>query len=258
MRASGLDPDPWQEGLLRSVDEDVLLLCSRQSGKSTTTALLALHGAVSVPQSLILLLSPAQRQSAELYKKVRGAYAAAHVPVKIIQESALQLELENGSRIVSLPGTEQTVRGYSGVKLLVIDEAARVPDELYYAVRPMLAVSRGRLVALSTPFGRDGWFADEWNGDNEWSRIKVTASECPRIDPDFLKAERNTLGEWWYEQEYECVFKDNVDALFSHDAIEAAFDGGVKPLFNAPRPAEAGEPTESVLNPEVRPLFDVD
>lgn len=46
-------------------------------------------------------------------------------------ESALRLELQNGSRIISLPGKEQTVRGFSGVRLLAIDEAARVPDELY-------------------------------------------------------------------------------------------------------------------------------
>jgi hypothetical protein len=51
------------------------------------------------------------------------------------QESALRLELTNGSRIVSLPGKEKTVRGFSGAKLLVIDEAPRVADSLYYSVR---------------------------------------------------------------------------------------------------------------------------
>ena len=72
-------------------------------------------------------------------------------PLPVVAESALRLELANGSRVVSLPGDEKNIRGYSGVTLLVIDEAARVADELYYAVRPMLAVSQGRLVALSTP-----------------------------------------------------------------------------------------------------------
>ena len=77
-----------------------------------------------------------------------------------------RLEFANGSRVLSLPGTERTVRGFSEVSLLVIDEAARVDDGLYYAVRPMLAVSGGRLVALSTPYGKRGWFHDEGLGNS--------------------------------------------------------------------------------------------
>ena len=130
-----------------------LLLCCRQSGKSTTTATLALHTAFYEPGALILLLSPSLRQSQELFKKVQDVYRVLSNPAPLQAESALRLELANGSRIVSLPGTEGTVRGYSGVSLVVIDEAARVNDELYYAVRPMLAVSGGRLIALSTPWG---------------------------------------------------------------------------------------------------------
>jgi hypothetical protein len=103
--------------------------------------------------------APALRQSSELLRKVVGFYRALKdeaVPVK--NESALRLELRNGSRIVSLPGDETTIRGYSGVRLLVVDEAVRVPDDLYFSIRPMLAVSGGRLVCLSTPFGKRGFF----------------------------------------------------------------------------------------------------
>ncbi len=74
----------------------------------------------------------------------------------------MTLRLENGSRIVSLPGTEGTVRGFSGVALLIVDEASRVDDALYHAVRPMLAVSHGKLVLLSTPWGKRGFFYREW------------------------------------------------------------------------------------------------
>jgi len=139
--------------------------------------------------------------------------------------------LANGSRIVSLPGAEQTIRGYSGVDLLIIDEAARVEDPLYYAVRPMLAVSRGRLIAMSSPFGRRGWFFNEWTGPGPWERIKVTAAECPRISAEFLAEERAALGPWWFSQEYECVFADPVDSVFSTDLVTAALSGGVTPLF---------------------------
>jgi hypothetical protein len=150
---AGIVPDDWQSCVLRSTAPRVLLLCSRQAGKSTITAILAVHCAVYEPGSLVLLLSPTLRQSGELFKKASAVYSAIGRPVPSESESALQLELENGSRIVSLPGKEGTIRGYSGVRLRAIDEAAWVPDDLYLAVRPMPAVSGGRLVALSTPHG---------------------------------------------------------------------------------------------------------
>jgi hypothetical protein len=136
-----LEPDPWQEDLLRSTSERVLLNCCRQSGKSTMTGVIALHRALYHPGSLILCLAPALRQSQELFGKVLGFYRDLGRPVTSAAERKLSLELENGSRIVTLPGTEKTIRGFSGTSLLVLDEAARIEDELYFAVRPMLAVS---------------------------------------------------------------------------------------------------------------------
>src|SRR5581483_1033455 len=141
-------PDRWQMALTRSSSSRLLLLCSRQAGKSLSSAAVALLTALLRPMSLVLLLSPTQRQSGELFRaKVRRLYSLLGRPVATVQESALSMELANGSRIISLPGDEETIRGYSDVTLLVIDEASRVPDALYYSVRPMLAVSRGRLMA---------------------------------------------------------------------------------------------------------------
>jgi len=141
------------------------------------------------------------------------------------------LDLKNGSRIVSLPGTEQTIRGYSGVSLLILDEASRVPDDLYYSVRPMLAVSGGRLVGLSTPFGKRGWFFDTWTNGADWQRVKVTAHDCPRISPAFLADERAALGDMWYRQEYECEFVETVNQLFAYSVVKAAISKEVSPLF---------------------------
>src|SRR5215207_6981616 len=125
----GLMPDPWQEELLRSAPERVLLNCCRQSGKSTMTAVIALHRALYHPGSLILCLAPALRQSQELFGKVLGFYRdLGRRPVSPQGERKLSLELENGSRIVTLPGSEKTIRGFSGTSLLVLDEAARVED----------------------------------------------------------------------------------------------------------------------------------
>jgi hypothetical protein len=157
---------------------------------------LAVHTALYEPDSLILLLSPTLRQSQELFKKCLSLYRTADKPVSPESETALTLTLENGSRIVSLPGKEGTVRGYSGVRLLAIDEAARVPDDLYASVRPMLAVSGGRLVALSTPFGTRGWWYEAWRSEEPWERYRITAEECPRISSEFLSEERRNVGEW--------------------------------------------------------------
>jgi hypothetical protein len=235
---TGLTPDPWQAATLRSAARQQILLCSRQSGKSTVSALLALHCALYQAPALVLLLSPGLRQSQELFRKVRDSLgalgAAAPEPAA---ESALRLELPGGSRIACLPGNESTVRGFSSVALLVVDEASRVPDDLYQAVRPMLAVSGGRLLLLSTPFGRRGFFYHEWStGGPAWERVKVTAADCPRISPTWLERERLAIGSWWASQEYDVAFVDPLDSVFATEHIEAALDPSVLPLFPATTP----------------------
>src|SRR5215203_3452424 len=109
-----IDPDPWQGDLLRSTSDRVLLNCCRQSGKSTMTAVVALHRALYHPGSLILCLAPALRQSQELFSKMTGFYRDLGRPVSAVTERKLSLELENRSRIITLPGSEKTVRGFSG------------------------------------------------------------------------------------------------------------------------------------------------
>ncbi len=227
-RKAALDPDPWQAKVLRSRAPRILMNCCRQSGKSTITALLAVHTAHFQPGSLTLLLSPSLRQSQELFKKALDVHHALANPIATLAESALRLELKNGSRIVSLPGKETTVRGYSGVKLLAVDEAARVPDELYYSIRPMLAVSGGRLMGLSTPFGTRGWWYDAWRSSETWERYEVPATECPRISPEFLDEERRVLGEWWFAQEYDCQFLDAETQPFGREDVERAFEEEVE------------------------------
>ncbi len=141
------------------------------------------------------------------------------------------MELSNGSRIVVLPGKEATIRGFSGVNLLVIDEASRVPDELYQSVRPMLAVSGGRIVLLSTPFGKRGFFYQEWADGQGWQKVKITADQCHRIDKEWLEREKAMIGDWWYLQEYFCEFVETNDQIFSYDDINAALSSDVQPLF---------------------------
>lgn len=227
-RLAGIDPDPWQRQALTTPAARVLMNCSRQTGKSQTTALLALHTALAQDGALVLLLSPSLRQSAELFRKVAAAYGALGATIPPRAESALRLELGNGSRVISLPAKDATIRGYSAVALLVIDEAARVPNELYASVRPMLATSGGRLVALSTPYGTRGWWYDAWRSADAWERYEVPATACPRIPASFLAEERQTMGEWWFTQEYLCQFLDAESAAFRTADIERAFRDGVE------------------------------
>lgn len=209
------------------------MLASRQSGKSLTAAALALREALLRDNALVLLLSPGLRQSGELFRgKVLPLYHSLGRPVLPVRRpTQLSLELVNGSRIISLPENEQGIRGYSSVSLLVIDEASRVSDDLYRAVRPMLAVSRGKLVALSTPYAKQGWFYECWTNSESWQRVKITAQQCPRITPEFLAEERQALGPRWFAMEYECEFQEAVDSVFAEADIEAALNDDVAPLF---------------------------
>jgi hypothetical protein len=215
--ALNFEADPWQRDLLRSTASQIILNCSRQSGKSTCTAVLAVHRAMYVPDSLILLISPSLRQSKELFAKVVGFLKSLQPAVVLDEDNKSSATLSNGSRIVSLPGDEKTIR-----------------DELFMAIKPMLAVSRGQLILMSTPFGRRGVFYDIWqSGGDGWQRISVPASACPRISADFLKQELSSMSEWRFKQEFECQFVETSDQIFSYDVIRAAFDPAVTPLFTS-------------------------
>jgi hypothetical protein len=229
----GIVPDGWQEDFLRSSADRVLLNCCRQSGKSTMAAVLALHRALYHPGSLVLCLAPALRQSQELFAKIAGFYRDLGRPVPPQGERKLSLELENGSRVITLPGSEKTIRGFSGAALLLVDEASRVDDELYYAIRPMLAVSGGSLTMLTTPYGRRGVFYEEWISAHErgWERYEVPASQCPRISEEFLEVEQADLPPFIFRQEYECCFVETEDQVFTTDMIDRAVTDEVQPLF---------------------------
>ncbi|MBT9174208.1 MAG: hypothetical protein DDT21_02619 [Syntrophomonadaceae bacterium] len=225
-------PDDWQAQALRWSGKRLLLNCCRQSGKSTTAAILALHRALYYPQSLVLLVSPSLRQSSELFRKVTDMLARLEVRPRLLEDNRLSFTLDNGARVVSLPSSEATIRGFSGADLIVEDEAARVPDDLYMAVRPMLAVSGGRLILMSTPWGKRGHFHQEWTqGGNTWERVEIKAPQCPRISPEFLEEERASLGDWWFRQEYMCEFVETVDQVFGYELVMGALSQEVEPLF---------------------------
>ncbi len=228
--ALNFEPDRWQEQALRWNGKRLLLNCCRQSGKSTTAAILALHRAIFYPSSLVLLVSPSLRQSSELFRKVTDELGKLQVQPKRTEDNKLSLSLENRSRIVSLPSTEATIRGFSGASLIVEDEAARVNDDLYFAVRPMLAVSGGRIILMSTPFGKRGHYFHEWEEGEGWERISVTAQDCPRISAEFLEEEKRAMPDLFFRSEYLCDFTETIDQVFSYEDVMQAITGEVRPL----------------------------
>jgi hypothetical protein len=141
MRKLDLEPDAWQTEVLLSEHQQLLLNCCRQAGKSTVVALLCLLEAMFKSMRTVILVSRSHRQSREMLKVMVLFYKLLGERVKATINSQ-EIVLDNMSRIISLPCREDTVRGYAQVDLLIIDEAARVPDDLYRAVRPMLAVSK--------------------------------------------------------------------------------------------------------------------
>ena len=229
--ALGIGLDQWQETVLTTASKRLMLNVSRQGGKSTIAATKALHRAHFVPGSLILMVSPSLRQSGELYRKWRDL--ADRLPaLSLTEDTKTSCTLKNGSRVVSLPSSEGTVRGYSAVDLLLLDEASRVTDELYGACRPMVAVSGGAIIAMSTPAGERGFWHDAWtNGGDAWQRVEVPASMCPRISPAFLAEERAALPERVFRAEYCCSFEAIAGGVFRAEDLALALENDVEPLF---------------------------
>jgi hypothetical protein len=233
-------PDPWQAELLRS-DRPTLVNCSRQSGKTTTTAVKATHEAVYSPGSLTLCIAPSQRQSGILARKINQFIKALEPFERLESDNRLSFRLENKSEVVALPGDPDTLRGFSGPSLIIIDEAAFASEALFEAVLPMIAVSEGRLLILSTPNGQRGFFHTSWtSADDDWLRIRVPATECPRIKPGFLEKMRRKMPAYKFQQEFFCEFTDSENQIFSSALIRSAITDAIIPLFTAAQMAGMG------------------
>jgi hypothetical protein len=221
--------DAQQQQVLEIGPTRGILNCSRQWGKSTTMAIKAVHRAYFVPKSQVLVIAPTERQSGELVAKAREFLRMVGVKPRGDGRNAISILLPNGSRIVGLPNVEKNIRGFTA-SMLLVDEAARVPDDLYDAVRPMLAVSQGELWLMSTPDGKRGFFYEEWtNGTEPWVRIAAKATECSRYPKEFLEIERRR-NEAKFRQEYLCEFVFQEDALFDEAVVRRSSSDDVAPF----------------------------
>lgn len=214
-QAFGLEPHDWQRDYLRET-RPTIVLKGRQTGASTAAAALAIHATVYAANVNAVIVSPSLKQSTEIATKARvGLYALG---ARLIQDSASSLRLANGSRILSLPGTARSVRGWSA-KLLVIDEGAFVEPETFVAARALVATG-GRLVVQSTPALEAGDFYELVQADDpDWARFTIRSDEVPAISAEFLEGERRALSPDAYATEYECTFGKAGATLFSIEQL---------------------------------------
>ena len=249
----GMEPFDWQaDELSPRQDDRVLLLTARQSGKSTIVGAETVHVAKHNPRALALVVCPSKDQSAIVMEKV-DEFLNHDRSIRLRRDAVYTKELWNKSQIHALPGTERSVRGYSAPKLILLDEAARVPDETYMAVRPMLTGGGNKMIAATTAFGKRGWFYRAWTRqESRWRKILVRVpwepdgyELHPAMPEDEYKAywaergidayystrhrysdlldDLGEQGETWFRQEYCCEFVDREGAVFNDDDILAAF-----------------------------------
>lgn len=225
-RRLGIEPERWQAAALRSPHRRQLFACSRQAGKTTVAAVAGLHTALHRDGSLTLLISPSERQSLLLLRRILAYHRDLGRPMELVTESATKLEFENGSQVIGLPSSEGRIRGFAKPTLIVIDEASRVPDELYFAVRPMLATGGGRLIAASTPYGPSGWFAAAWRSEgDEWEKHRVAWTDVAHLDRAEVEFDRRSMPAFQFAAEYEVSFTTDIEgAAFPYEVVARCVD----------------------------------
>jgi hypothetical protein len=216
--AYGHSAMPHQVDYLRET-RPVIVLKGRQTGFSQAAAALAIHRAMFWPGSLSAIVSPSQRQSSEVATRARSGLR--ELGERLVQDSTSLLRLPNDSRVLSLPGSARSVRGWSVDGVLVLDEAAFLDPETFVVARATTATG-GRIVVQSTPAGEGGLFHELWSDTPAgWARMRVPTAEAPTVSAEFMAQERKALPPDLFAQEYECAFGRAGRGLFSLDQLAA-------------------------------------
>ena len=248
----GISAYPWQQTFLRAPrGASILALTGRQVGKTTTAAWAIAHCMLFKPGSLSVIGCPAQRQSAEAVRRVREVLVKAGVEFK--SDNVYGLELDSGSRVMALPSSDDLIRGMTVDAWIVADEAARLPDELIAALRPMRARRpEARFAMLSTAWSRTDPFWTAWASDDPtWIRLKATADANPELfTKEFLDQERRAMGEHDFNREYLGIPGGNEGSPFTWDLYEQATQVysplvPAGPAFGPPPP----QPAVPIANP---------
>jgi len=258
----GFNAYEWQKMVLTPGIMRLILNCARQSGKSVDVSALVTHQTKYSPGSLVLLFAPTENQAIELMDKI-SVFMKMDPEIILIRDSTVTKKLLNGSKIIAFSAAPKSARGFSDPDIIVFDEASQTPDELYLTVRPMMTGGKTRLILLSTPFGKQGFFYEIWDKVStiwtkvlvkpvdimhEWSpakypkineekyrldnaKIGIRAFISPRHTKEWLLEELEEMGEHWFLQEYGCEFRSRLDSVFDEDSFMRCFDDNV-PLLD--------------------------
>lgn len=221
----GHEPDPWQVEAFTTDASEVALRVGRQAGKTSVLAARAVEE-LHIPESLTICVAPAERQAKIIAREIGRQLQSTDL--HITRPTQTELELSNGARVVALPSTSDTIRGFMSVSLLIIDECAFLQGEgggedLIAGVLPMLTEG-GQVFFSSTPAGKKNYFARlflDAKPDDGVHRIVVKGSSIPRL-ADKVERMRRTLSATKFRQEIEVEMLSDGQAYFQMDLIEAA------------------------------------
>jgi len=226
-----IKPYEWQQTFLRTPrGASIAVLTARQVGKTTAAAVGMAHSALFMPGSLSVIACPTQGQSAEALRKVRGMVLKAGA--ELSTENVYKLELSNGSRVLALPGTHESIRGLTVDAWIVADEAAQLDPAIMAALHPMRTQRpNARFAMLSTAWTRTDPFWSVWdNCDPSWTRIDATLGVAPHlIAAAVVEKARRQLSEDDFKREYYGIPAGSHVSTFSFELYERATQTPVHP-----------------------------
>lgn len=213
----------WQNQILETKG-NICVRAGRQVGKSTVISRKAGEFAVKNRNKCIMVISATERQAYLLFEKI---LSYVHLKYRAMicsgkkKPTKHKIELKNGSIIHCLPvgETGYGIRGYT-INLLIADEAAFIPEEVFRSLTPSLAATGGKIILLSTPHGREGYFARCFS-DSTYSKWHISSEQVEHMDKEFLAHEKQTMTKMQYMQEYQGEFVDQLLQFFSDNLIKA-------------------------------------
>ena len=216
--------DKWQKEVLNQKG-NICLRSGRQVGKSTVISIKAAEYAVYNKKKVVLVVAAVERQAYHLFEMTLNYLSdnyKSQIKMGKNRPTKSKIQLKNGTVIYCLPTgvSGLGIRGYT-VDLLIADEAAFIPEEVWTAVTPMLAVTKGDIILLSTPHGKEGFYYNCFQNE-DYSSFHVSSEECERVDKKFLKREKERMTKVQYAQEYLGEFVDELMQFFSTDLIRSS------------------------------------
>jgi len=225
----GITPLPSQVAIINAINNNkyrfVCAAVSRRQGKTYIANIIGQLVSL-VPNSNILIMSPNYALSQISFDLQRNLIK--HFDLEVVKDNAKDkvIELSNGStvRMGSVNQVDSCVgRSYD---LIIFDEAALADgrDAFNVALRPTLDKDNSKAIFISTPRGRNNWFAEFFDrGFNdefsEWCSIRATYIDNPRMSETDIAEARKSMSDAEFRQEYEADFNTYEGQIwnFNHE-----------------------------------------